>query len=69
MGSRQLHHLIQQEKGLIVEVLEVTHKESYSELHGLVGKGESFRNNPLLEKRYNNFRSKYWKWRYEKLTK
>ena len=64
----QLHHLTQQEAGSMVEILEVTHQEYYSQLHGLVGKGESFRNNPLLEKQYNNFRSKYWKWRYEQLT-
>ena len=65
----QLHHLIQQEKGSMVEIYEVTHQEYYSQLHGLVGKGESFRNNPILEKQYNNFRSKYWKWRYEQFIK
>ena len=65
----QLHHLTQQEAGSMVEILEVTHQEYYSQLHGLVGKGESFRNNPILEKQYNNFRSKYWKWRYEQFIK
>ena len=65
----QLHHLTQQEAGSMVEILEVTHQEYYSQLHGLVGKGESFRNNPILEKQYNNFRGKYWKWRYEQFTK
>ena len=65
----QLHHLTQQEAGSMVEIYEVTHQEYYSQLHGLVGKGESFRNNPILEKQYNNFRSKYWKWRYEQFTK
>lgn len=29
--------------------------------------GESFRNNPDLEKQYNNFRSKYWRWRAKNL--
>ena len=65
----QLHHLTQQEAGSMVEIYEVTHQEYYSQLHGLVGKDESFRNNPILEKQYNNFRSKYWKWRYEQFTK
>ena len=65
----QLHHLTQQEVGSMIEILEVTHQEYYSQLHGLVGKGESFRNNTILEKQYNNFRGKYWKWRYEQFTK
>lgn len=65
----QLHHITQQEAGSMVEILEVTHQEYYSQLHGLVGKGESFRNNPILEKQYNNFRSKYWKWRYKQFIK
>ena len=65
----QLHHITQQEAGSMVEILEVTHQQYYSQLHGLVGKGESFRNNPILEKQYNNFRSKYWKWRYKQFTK
>lgn len=62
-------YITQQEKGSMVEILEITHQEYYKELHGLVGKGESFRNDPLLEKQYNNFRSKYWRWRYKQLNK
>jgi hypothetical protein len=61
----ELHHTIQIEVGPMVEIREITHEEYYSQLHGLVGKGESFRNNPILEKQYNNFRCNYWKWRAE----
>lgn len=59
----QLHHLIQQEVGPLVEIFEMTHKEYYKTLHGLIENGESFRNNQTLSKQYKNFRSKYWKWR------
>lgn len=59
----QLHHLLQKEVGSMVEIREVTHQEYYKILHGLVDKGASFRNNPLLKKQYNNFRIAYWKWR------
>lgn len=59
----QLHHILQQESGPMAEVREVTHREYKRTLHGLVGRGNSFRNNPELVKQYNNFRSAYWKWR------
>lgn len=64
----QLHHILQKEKGTVVEIKEVTHQEYYSQLHGLGKDGSSFRNNPLLNKQYNNFRYNYWKWRAEQLT-
>lgn len=50
----------------MAEVREVTHRECKRTLHGLVGKGDSFRNDPNLKKQYNNFRNAYWKWRAEK---
>lgn len=59
----ELHHVIQKEKGPVVEIRETTHQEYSRQLHGLSGKGESFRNDKLLEKQYNNFRKAYWKWR------
>ncbi|MGN0012813.1 MAG: HNH/ENDO VII family nuclease [Candidatus Bruticola sp.] len=59
----QLHHLLQKEVGSMVEIREVTHQEYYKILHGLVDKGASFRNNPLLKKQYTSFRIAYWKWR------
>ncbi len=59
----QLHHVIQKEAGPMVEIRETTHQEYYRILHGLVGNGASFRNDPLLEKQYKNFRAAYWKWR------
>ncbi len=59
----ELHHVIQKESGPIVEIRETTHREYHHQLHGLRGKGDSFRNDPLLSRQYNNFRKTYWKWR------
>ena len=59
----ELHHLLQQEPGAMVEIPGSLHKKYYSALHGMVGKGGSFRNNPVLNKQYNSFRKQYWKWR------
>ncbi|MGY0692380.1 HNH/ENDO VII family nuclease [Virgibacillus sp. FSP13] len=36
-------------------------------LHGLIKDGDSFRNNKILDKQFNNFRKKYWKWRLNSL--
>ena len=63
----ELHHLLQQEPGPMVEIPGSLHDKYYKALHGLVGDGESFRNNPDLEKQYNNFRSKYWRRRAKNL--
>ena len=59
----ELHHVLQQEIGPMAELREITHQIYFSQLHGLIGNGASFRNNPLLNKQYNNFRYNYWKWR------
>lgn len=59
----QLHHVLQKESGPMVEIREVTHQEYYKILHGIIGSGSSFRNNSVLNKQYQNFRSAYWKWR------
>lgn len=59
----QLHHVLQKEAGPMAEVREVTHREYKRTLHGLAGRGSSFRNDPTLLRQYNNFRSAYWKWR------
>ena len=64
----QLHHVLQEEPGPMAEVTETTHQNYYKTLHGLKGKGESFRNDPVLEKQYNNFRRQYWKWRAEQIV-
>ena len=58
-----LHHLTQMEPGAMVELPYSTHKKYHKVLHGLKKKGESFRNNDVLNSQYNNFRRKYWKWR------
>lgn len=59
----QLHHILQQEVGPLVEIREMTHREYKRILHGLGGNGTSFRNDPVLDKQYSNFRAAYWKWR------
>jgi len=64
----ELHHVLQQEAGPMAELREITHQQYYSQLHGLVENGASFRNNPLLNKQYNNFRYNYWKWRANLIT-
>ncbi|MCY8243016.1 T7SS effector LXG polymorphic toxin [Bacillus haynesii] len=58
-----LHHLIQEEPGPIAEIPESWHKKYYKVIHGLKKGGESFRNDPVLESQYDNFRTRYWKWR------
>lgn len=59
----ELHHLIQREPGSMVEIPASMHDEYNKILHGLVENGRSFRNDPELKKQYDNFRSKYWRWR------
>ncbi|AIF44501.1 hypothetical protein X953_16120 [Virgibacillus sp. SK37] len=59
----ELHHLIQREPGSMVELPSSMHKEYDRILHGLVENGGSFRNDPVLKKQYENFRTKYWRWR------
>lgn len=59
----ELHHLIQKETGNVVEIVATTHDEYTKILHGLIKNGDSFRNDEILDKQFNNFRKKYWKWR------
>ena len=56
-----LHHLIGVEPGSLVEVLSTLHKKYHRALHNLITKGNSFRNNPSLERKYQRYRRKYWK--------
>lgn len=65
----QLHHVLQKETGPMAEIRETTHTEYHSILHGLIGKGDSFRNDPSLEKQYKNFRRNYWKWRAKQIAR
>ena len=58
-----LHHLIQEEPGTMLEIPESLHKKYSKMLHGLKENGESFRNDPVLKAQYENFRIRYWKWR------
>lgn len=59
----ELHHILQKEVGPMVEIHETTHLEYKRILHGLRGKGDSFRNDKILDSQYRNFKRAYWKWR------
>ncbi|MFO6495571.1 MULTISPECIES: T7SS effector LXG polymorphic toxin [Bacillus] len=63
----ELHHIIQKEAGDMVEIIATTHDEYKKILHGLIKNGDSFRNDKILDKQFNNFRRKYWSWRSENL--
>ncbi|MEI2401396.1 HNH/ENDO VII family nuclease [Niallia taxi] len=65
----ELHHLIQREPGSMVEIPASMHDEYSEILHGLVENGGSFRNDPVLKRQYDNFRSKYWRWRAKQIDK
>ncbi|WP_249595683.1 T7SS effector LXG polymorphic toxin [Peribacillus frigoritolerans] len=61
----ELHHLLQEEPGSMVEALRTVHRGPKNKkiLHGLLDNGDSFRNNPVLNAQYKKFQSEYWKWR------
>ncbi|MCE4146413.1 HNH/ENDO VII family nuclease, partial [Bacillus velezensis] len=42
---------------------ESWHNKYSDVLHGLKGNGQSFRNDPVLDKQYKSFRRRYWRWR------
>ncbi|MFJ7306268.1 T7SS effector LXG polymorphic toxin [Peribacillus frigoritolerans] len=58
-----LHHLIQEEPGTMLEIPESLHKKYSKVIHGLKNKGESFRQSRELQSQYESFRKRYWKWR------
>ncbi|MCM3159401.1 T7SS effector LXG polymorphic toxin [Bacillus subtilis] len=58
-----LHHLIQEEPGNMLEIHESWHNKYSDVLHGLKENGQSFRNDPVLDKQYKSFRRRYWRWR------
>ncbi|AUS15981.1 ribonuclease YeeF family protein [Bacillus velezensis] len=64
-----LHHLIQEESGPLLEIPNSLHTKYSDVIHGLKGNGESFRNDVYLEKQYNNFKTRYWKWRAKQYKK
>lgn len=57
----ELHHVLQEEPGTMVEIEGSTHDQYKKQLHGLFPEREGFRNEDDLKKQYNNFRSQYWK--------
>jgi hypothetical protein len=58
-----LHHVLGKESGPMVELTTSTHQRLSNQLHGLIESGRSFRNDPVLNKQYNDFRSAWWKQR------
>ena len=63
-----LHHVLGDEPGPMLEILGSTHKQFHGPLHGLIEDGNSFRNVPGLESQYKSFQKRYWKWRIEQLA-
>lgn len=56
-----LHHVLGQESGPMVELQASTHQKFSSQLHGLIEDGRSFRNDTVLNKQYNDFRREWWR--------
>ncbi|MNV22193.1 Ribonuclease YobL [compost metagenome] len=56
-----LHHVLGQESGPMVELQATTHQRFSRQLHGLIEKGRSFWNGPSLNKQNNDFRRDWWK--------
>ncbi|WP_435534515.1 T7SS effector LXG polymorphic toxin [Bacillus amyloliquefaciens] len=64
-----LHHLIQEEPGTMVEIPASVHQNNKKVLHGLKKGGESFRNDRELRNQYKSFQRRYWKWRASQFEK
>lgn len=60
-----LHHILGDEPGPMVELSASTHQTYYKQLHGLIEDGASFRNDPAAARGYDKFRRNYWKTRAE----
>jgi RHS repeat-associated protein len=58
--SINLHHLLQEEPGALAEAPGTLHNRLP---HKLRGRGESFRNDPVLKRQFENYRREYWKQR------
>ncbi|WP_367646621.1 HNH/ENDO VII family nuclease [Burkholderia diffusa] len=54
-----LHHVLGDEPGPIVELSAATHQRYYKQLHGLIDDGASFRNDPAAARGYDRFRRNY----------
>ncbi|PRR94561.1 ribonuclease YeeF family protein [Bacillus atrophaeus] len=63
-----LHHLIQEEPGPMLEIPNSLHTKYSEVIHKLKTNGESFRNDPELNVQYEYFRARYWKWRATQYT-
>ena len=58
-----LHHLIQEEPGPMLEIPNSLHTKYSDVIHKLKSDGESFRYDKVLKAQYESFRKRYWKWR------
>ncbi|WP_425147053.1 HNH/ENDO VII family nuclease [Deinococcus sp.] len=59
--SVNLHHLTQDEPGAIAEVGGVFHSDNTGTLHGFPPGGQSFRNDPALDRQFSNWAARYWR--------
>ena len=64
-GLIQLHHYGQNYDGVLVEIPAYLHHSKEFNVHDKL-RANSFRNDPYLDKEYNAFRERYWKYRAEK---
>ena len=61
--AMNLHHIIGDEPGPMVELEGSVHSRYQGPLHGIIEDGQSFRKVLGLEDAYDQFRGRYWKWR------
>jgi hypothetical protein len=58
-----LHHVIGEEPGPMIEIESSLHEKFTGPLHAIIEDGRSFRQNAASERAYEAFRARYWKWR------
>ena len=56
-----LHHILGEEPGPMIELSGSTHSRLTKPLHSIVERGKSFRRQPGLEAAYDRYRNAYWK--------
>lgn len=58
--SINLHHILGDEPGPMIELSQSIHQQSSKVLHNLIEDGKSFRNISRLEAQYERFAEKWW---------
>ncbi len=62
-----LHHILGEEPGPMVELTAETHQRLNRQLHGLIEDGQSFRNRPGGSASYRRWRRAYWQHRAQQI--